>query len=97
MMRLVMILALLAAVVGSAMALVVLKHESRKAFGQLQIANEVRDEALTEWSRLQLELASLAELGRIERTAKTQLRMQTPEHTQVVVALPIDSSDGGLR
>lgn len=84
--RLAITLILLVAVVGSAMALVVLKHESRKAFGQLQVANEARDEALTEWSRLQLELASLAELGRIERTAKSQLRMQAPEKTQVVVA-----------
>jgi len=84
--RLGITLLLLVAVVASAMALVVSKHESRKAFGQLQLANETRDEALTEWSRLQLELASLAELGRVERAAKSQLNMSSPQTTQVVVA-----------
>lgn len=76
---------LLVAVVASAMAVAVLKHESRKVFAQLQVANEARDQALTEWSRLQLELASLAELGRIEKTANERLDMQTPAQVQVVV------------
>lgn len=97
MMRLWMTLALLVAVVGSAMALVVLKHESRKAFTQLQVANEARDDALTEWSRLQLELASLAELGRIERTAKSQLNMQSPAKTEVVIAQPVTIRSGEVR
>lgn len=97
MMRLWLALALLLAVVASAMALVVLKHESRKAFTQLQVANEARDDALTEWSRLQLELASLAELGRIERTAKTQLNMQSPARTEVVVAQPLTARSGEVR
>ncbi|HEY7906393.1 MAG TPA: cell division protein FtsL [Wenzhouxiangella sp.] len=76
---------LLVAVVASAMAVAVLKHESRQAFAQLQMANETRDQALTEWSRLQLELASLAELGRIEKTAIEELNMNSPTQTQVVV------------
>lgn len=97
MMRLWLTLALLLAVVGSAMALVVLKHESRKSFTQLQVANEARDDALTEWSRLQLELASLAELGRIERTAKSQLRMQSPAKTEVVIAQPVTTRPGEVR
>ena len=76
---------LLVAVVLSAMAVAVLKHESRQAFAQLQAANETRDQALTEWSRLQLELASLAELGRIEQTAMDRLNMQAPAETRVVI------------
>lgn len=87
---------LVIAVVASAMAVAVLQHEARQAFTQLQVANEARDEALTEWSRLQLELASLAELGRVERTAKNQLNMKAPENTQVVVEQRlIDQAAGG--
>lgn len=76
---------LLVSVVASAMTVAVLKHESRQAFAQLQMANETRDRALTEWSRLQLELASLAELGRIEKTAIERLEMETPTQTQVII------------
>lgn len=76
---------LLIAVVLSAMAVAVLTHESRKVFAELQAANETRDQALTEWSRLQLELASLAELGRVEQTAIDQLNMQAPAETRVVI------------
>ena len=95
MMRWLSLIGLLLAVVGSAMGVVVLKHESRKVFGQLQVANEARDAALTEWSRLQLELASLAELGRIERTAKNQLDMASPTRTEVVVARDVTPQQGG--
>jgi len=76
--RMALVAVLLLAVIASAMAVVVLKHDARKAFSQLQASNETRDQALTEWSRLQLELASLAELGRIEQTAKTTLNMAEP-------------------
>lgn len=76
---------LLVVVVASAMTVAVLKHESRQTFAQLQMANETRDQALTEWSRLQLELASLAELGRIEKAAIERLDMQTPRQTQVII------------
>ncbi len=85
---------LLVAVVASAMAVAVLKHESRQAFAQLQVANEARDQALTEWSRLQLELASLAELGRIEQAAIEQLKMQTPTETRVVIEQRTMMADG---
>lgn len=83
--RMALVAVLLLAVIASAMAVVVLKHDARKAFSQLQASNETRDQALTEWSRLQLELASLAELGRIEQTAKTTLNMAEPARTQVVI------------
>lgn len=89
MMRVGLVAVLLVAVIGSAMAVVVLKHDARKAFGQLQASNETRDQAMTEWSRLQLELASLAELGRIEQTATTTLNMTPPERTQVVIQQPM--------
>ena len=86
---------LMVAVIASAMAVTVLKHDARKAFSQLQASNETRDDALTEWSRLQLELASLAELGRVEATAKQALNMAQPQRTQVVIESPLSDSQAG--
>ena len=92
-MRSVIVIVLVIAVVSSAMGVAVLRHEARQTFAELQVANEARDDALTEWSRLQLELASLAELGRVERAAMDQLKMTTPRHTEVILEnmpTPID-------
>jgi cell division protein FtsL len=87
-MRFIVVMILAIAVVGSAMGVTVLKHDARQTFAALQVANETRDQALTEWSRLQLELASLAELGRVERAAKAELNMGSPQKTEVVIEMP---------
>lgn len=76
---------LLVAVLGSAMGVVALRHESRQLFSALQEAGNERDQANAEWSRLQLEQAWLAEAGRVEREARDQLDMARPERSAILV------------
>lgn len=76
---------LLAALVASAVAIVVLRHESRQLFAALQEAERERDQVRVEWSRLQLEQAWLADSGRVEREARETLDMRRPEEVQILV------------
>jgi cell division protein FtsL len=75
----------LAMLLGSAIGVVTLRHESRQLFAALQEAASERDQARAEWSRLQLEQAWLAESGRVERQARDQLDMQLPTRTGILV------------
>ncbi|QKK03997.1 MAG: cell division protein FtsL [Pseudomonadota bacterium] len=81
-------LLLLAAVLASAVAVIVLRHESRLLFVALQEAEQQRDAARVEWSRLQLEQAWLAEAGRVEREAREALDMRVPEQIRLLVEAP---------
>ena len=85
MMRWLAFMALVLAVLGSAVAVVAQRHESRQLFSALQRAEVERDEARVEWSRLQLEQAWLAEAGRIERRARDALGMERPEQIGILV------------
>ncbi|MCB1589803.1 MAG: cell division protein FtsL, partial [Xanthomonadales bacterium] len=70
----VLICAVLAvAVVGSAIAVVVARHESRRSFAELGRLVVERDELNIEWGRLQLEQATWADPNRIEQMALQQL------------------------
>lgn len=79
-------LTLLAGVLGSAVALVMLKHEARQLFVVSQAIQRERDEAQVEWSRLQLEQAWLGEAGRIEEKAVEELNMERPEKVRVIIS-----------
>jgi cell division protein FtsL len=85
-MKLVMILALV--VFTSSLAVVYSKHQSRKLFVELDVLKNQRDEMNVEWGRLQLEQSTLATPGRIERTAKEQLGMVTPEYEKISIVRP---------
>jgi|GEM_PF-283955 len=78
------VLALLASSIG----VVAQRHESRELFARLQQAQAERDAARVDWSRLQLEQAWLAEAGRIERQARTQLGMDRPERVGILLEEP---------
>lgn len=69
----------------TAISVVALRHESRQLFVALQEAESQRDEIRIEWSRLQLEQAWLADSGRIERQAREQLKMRSPEDVGILV------------
>ncbi|MFP4207166.1 MAG: cell division protein FtsL [Wenzhouxiangella sp.] len=73
---------------GSAIGVVALRHESRQVFAALQQAASARDQARAEWSRLQLEQAVLAESGRVERQAREQLGMSLPATTGILLEAP---------
>lgn len=76
---------LVLALLVSAVSVVVLRHESRQLFGALQRAAADRDAASVEWGRLQLEQATLAETGRVEREARERLNMARPGQIAILV------------
>lgn len=88
MIRWLLLLVLTAAVLASAIGVVVLRHESRQLFVALQQAESKRDTARVEWSRLQLEQAWLGDAGRVESQAREQLDMGTPDHIRILVTSP---------
>ncbi|KAA9129720.1 cell division protein FtsL [Marinihelvus fidelis] len=84
--RLVTILIIvLLANVGSALAVVYARHDSRALAVRLGDLEKSRDEAMKEWSRLQLEQSYLADAGNVEAKARRELGMIDPEDPQILV------------
>jgi cell division protein FtsL len=77
--RNVILVVLLAAVVGTGVAVVQARHQHRQQFVELSRLERERDELNIEFGRLQLEQATWAETHRIERIARTDLGMKYPE------------------
>jgi cell division protein FtsL len=72
------VLALLALVIASAIAVVYTKHLSRVQFAELQRLTRAQDDLKVEWRRLQLEQSTLATHSRIEQMARERLGMAEP-------------------
>ena len=83
--RLVLMLVLLAGVVGSALAVVHSKYQSRRLFVELQTLRADKDMVDVEWGRLQLELQTWATNRRIDELARKQLGMRLPDETNTVL------------
>ncbi len=77
------VLALL--VLGSALAVVYAKHESRKLFVKLQNLEAERDDMDVEWGQLQLEQSTLTTHGRVEKDAGERMHMSIPAANAVVI------------
>jgi len=86
--RLLAILIILAAVIGSALGVVYTRHESRREAVTLGLLENERDAFIAEWSRLQLEQAWLADASHIESKATDSLGMRTPEKSVILVVEP---------
>ncbi|GAB4358062.1 MAG: cell division protein FtsL [Gammaproteobacteria bacterium] len=79
---------LVGAVLGSALGVIYAKHQTRKLFVELNGLQKERDELQIEWGRLQLEQATWATHGRVERIARQRLKMQIPAPEEVVIVKP---------
>ena len=79
---------LIAAVLGSGVAVVFARQEHRQAYVQLTRLVRERDEINIEFSRLQLEQATWAETNRIEQVATERLGMTFPQASELVVIKP---------
>jgi cell division protein FtsL len=79
---------LVAAVLGTGIAVVYARQEHRQAYGQLTRLQRERDEINIEFSRLQLEQATWAETNRIEQVAAERIGMVFPQDGEVVVIQP---------
>ncbi len=86
--QIIFLVVVLAFVIGSALGVVDMRHQSRLLAVQLSELEVAQDEGLAEWSRLQIEQGWLADASRIEKTARGVLRMQQPEKTQILVIEP---------
>ncbi len=75
---------LLTMVIGSAMAVIYVKHESRILFAELRNTQKLQDQEVIEWSRLQLQNSTLATHSNVESRARKILKMRLPEEVQVV-------------
>lgn len=75
-------------VLGSALAVVYTKHESRVLFAELQALQGRSDELEIEWGQLQLEQSTLAAHQRVERDARERLGMVAPSAPEIRVIYP---------
>lgn len=73
-----LMLALLVAVIASALGVVWTRHESRVLFVQLTALQNQRDELNIEYGRLELEQATHAEPRRVDSEARQKLGMLEP-------------------
>jgi len=75
---------LLAFVLGSALTVIYVKHESRLLFSELRTVQKQQDQAVIQWSRLQLQNSTLATQSNVEAQARKTLKMRLPETVQLV-------------
>lgn len=80
-----MVLVLCGLVIGSAIAVVEIKHQSRSLFLTLESLRSERDQLNTDWSRLRLEQGALATHARVERIARDELSLRMPDPAEVRV------------
>jgi cell division protein FtsL len=83
--RILLLVLMIFAVIGSAVAVVEVKHESRKRFVELRGLEKKRDAMNVEWGQLQLEQGTWGTHSRVERLARKKLRMVMPDMRAVVI------------
>ncbi len=87
-MRIAVIVLLIGAVFASALQVVIVRHEGRKLFAELQELERIRDELNEEWGRLQLEQATWGTHSRVEELAISKLGMTRPDTKTIVLVTP---------
>jgi cell division protein FtsL len=84
-----LVIVLLFACVGSALAVVQMAHLNRQLTIQQDLHYQQRDQLDTEWRNLLLEQRALAEHSRVEEVARRQLLMERPSGKRdITVSLP---------
>jgi cell division protein FtsL len=72
----------------SAVGVVWTRHETRSLFIQLQSLNSQRDGLDIEWGQLKIEQSAWATHGRVEQTARADLKMVIPKAEEVRLVQP---------
>jgi cell division protein FtsL len=75
---------LLTLVLGSALTVIYVKHESRVLFAELRAVQKQQDQQVIHWGRLQLQNATLATHSNVESRARHDLQMRIPENVELV-------------
>ena len=86
--RLILPVCLGLAIISSGVALVSARHQTRTLFVELQQLRTQQQHATDEWGRLQLELATLGSLSKINHRARTERQMQIPDHIVTLYGEP---------
>ena len=81
-------LALLALLIGCALALVTSQHRARKLYVELQTEQALARQLDVEWGQLQLEQSTWAMHARIEKIAARELGMRSPPASRVQMLAP---------
>jgi len=76
------------AVLLSSFFVIYAKHENRKAFVELQSLKAEQYQMETQWGQLQLEQATWATHGRVEKIARKDLEMVIPPMNSVSIVKP---------
>jgi len=83
--RLLLTIGLVLAVLCSGIGVAYAKYQSRTLFIALQELRRAHSQVDMEWGRLQLELATRGELGKVMQAARKRLQMHTPGSQDIVV------------
>ncbi len=75
---------LLTLVIGSALTVVYVKHQSRVLFAELRSIQKQQDQQVIEWGRLQLQNTTLATHANVESRARKDLKMRLPDNVELV-------------
>jgi len=75
---------LLTLVIGSALTVVYVKHQSRVLFAELRSIQKQQDQQVIEWGRLQLQNTTLATHANVESRARKDLKMRLPDSVELV-------------
>jgi cell division protein FtsL len=75
---------LLTMVLGSALTVIYVKHQSRVLFADLCNVQKQQDQQVIEWGRLQLQNTTLAAHSNVESRARKKLKMRLPENVELV-------------
>jgi cell division protein FtsL len=77
--------ALAIAVIATAITCVYARHEARKQFTALQVLIVERDTLEVEWGRLQIEQSTWSTHSRVERLARSNMKMRNPAPAEIMV------------
>ncbi|CAD7844611.1 MAG: hypothetical protein [Olavius algarvensis Gamma 3 endosymbiont] len=75
---------LLTLVLGSALTVIYVKHQSQVLFAELRSLQKQQDRQVIEWGRLQLQNTTLATHSNVESRARKDLQMRLPENVELV-------------
>ena len=81
---------LIVLVLGSAMTVIYVKHESRILFSELRQIQKKQDEQVIHWGRLQLQNSTLVTQSNVESIAIKKLHMVIPGKVQIVTLSDYD-------
>ena len=79
---------LLILVLGSALSVIYSKYRSRQVFVEVQKLESDLDRYEVDWGKLQLELTTLTEQNRVERLARSKLRLKMPQRENIIYIKP---------